>query len=130
MFLKYHSDTVPACSTLGSLGRRLKNPEIDSLPVGYNLPPDLLRKVKIVYLFKVSLFCIVSADWSVCDRLQEMQQRSLFWTLAPGALSVIAFVLITTALFGQHSRWLDGVYFLKVSSVYFMRSSVGEDDGG
>ncbi|KAK3400296.1 hypothetical protein B0T20DRAFT_181627 [Sordaria brevicollis] len=43
-----------------------------------------------------------------------MQQRNLFWTLAPGALSVIAFVLITTALFGQHSRWLDGVYFLEV----------------
>ncbi|KAK3955778.1 hypothetical protein QBC32DRAFT_16036 [Pseudoneurospora amorphoporcata] len=40
--------------------------------------------------------------------------RSLFWTLAPGLLSVIAFVLITTALFGQHSRWLDGVYFLEV----------------
>lgn len=43
-----------------------------------------------------------------------MRQRNLFWTLAPGALSVIAFVLITTALFGQHSRWLDGVYFLEV----------------
>lgn len=41
--------------------------------------------------------------------------RSLFWTLAPGSLAVVAFVLITTALFGQHSRWLDGIYFLEVS---------------
>ncbi|KAK3487951.1 uncharacterized protein B0T23DRAFT_398618 [Neurospora hispaniola] len=40
--------------------------------------------------------------------------RNLFWTLAPGLLSFLAFVLISTALFGQHSTWLDGVYFLEV----------------
>ncbi|KAJ4390289.1 hypothetical protein N0V85_007376 [Neurospora sp. IMI 360204] len=40
--------------------------------------------------------------------------RNLFWRLAPGLMSVIAFVLITTVLFGQHSWWLDGVYFLEV----------------
>ena len=88
----------------------------------------LLRKVKSNRLRLVLAYLRhsqVNFRRLLVENCRAEMTRNLFWTLAPGLLSFLAFVLISTALFGQHSTWLNGVYFLEVS---VDASSVGEVD--